>query len=209
MNDHTPSVAQLQLTFDEIPCGYCQCGCGQKTNLARRNDTSKGWVKGQPIKFIFGHNRPYRTLKESFDAYCPRLEASECWEWQGPKNKYGYGVVHFAGKRERAHRVSYLLHRGKIPNGICVCHRCDNRICVNPEHLFLGTSAKNTADMVKKGRQARGERQGSSVLTEDKVREIRRLHKSGLGSREIANLFSVSSNTVQHILKGTRWKHVT
>ena len=78
--------------------------------------------------------------------------ANNCWNFQGGKNQSGYGMVHYRGRSQLAHRIAYQIYIGKIPQGICVLHACDNRICCNPAHLWLGDNNNNTQDMVGKGR---------------------------------------------------------
>ena len=132
----------------------------------------------------------------------------ECWMWTGsvmPSN--GYGCFSYRKKIMRAHRVSYILHRGEIPSGVCVLHTCDVKACVNPDHLFLGTNADNVADRVKKGRSAQGERQGCSKLTSQQVLEIRLLYPT-TKQVTLARRFGVDKNTIYSIMKGETWKHV-
>ncbi len=132
-----------------------------------------------------------------------------CWEWTASLSRYGYGQLRTGTVKEggrtmtKAHRFSWELHNGPIPKGLAVCHKCDNRKCVNPEHLFLGTNADNTADMMAKGRGARGERHGNHKLTDDDVVRIRALAGSML-QREIAARFGVNQQTVSKILNGSR-----
>lgn len=136
--------------------------------------------------------------------------AEGCWEWAASKTKNGYGKMGRGGSMYSAHRVSWELHNGPIQDGLCVLHRCDNRGCVNPDHLFLGTQQDNLRDMCRKGRNnsARGERSGSSKLTEDGVREIRRLNKKGFGHAEVGRMFGVSATAISCINRGLAWRHL-
>lgn len=127
---------------------------------------------------------------------------SGCWNWSGGVDIYGYG--HYTGNK-KAHRMFYEKFRGAIPRGMFVCHACDNRRCVNPDHLFLGTPADNSRDMVNKGRHAYGSRTRKSRLNERAVREI-------LQSDEpcfvLAKRFGVRDTTISYVRLGKTWKHV-
>src|SRR3990167_1420793 len=91
-----------------------------------------------------------------------------CWPWRGNIATHGYGRVWWEGRRWRVHRLAYVLTYGSIPCGMCVLHRCDARACVNPQHLWLGTTVENTRDMMVKGRGVRlvGEQKGTAKLSE-------------------------------------------
>jgi hypothetical protein len=135
--------------------------------------------------------------------------SGSCWVWTGAQSD-GYGSVWVDGQAERAHRVVWLALHGSIPDGLHVLHRCDNRACVRPSHLFLGTIADNNADMLAKGRHrvVFGERNGRAVLTEGTVREIRRLHQDGMGYIRISRRIGVTHETVRRIVKRRIWAHV-
>lgn len=116
----------------------------------------------------------------------------QCWMWTGPLRKGGSGYGYYY--RDRAHRVSWRLHFGEIPLGICVCHKCDNPLCVNPSHLFLGTQADNNRDCYAKNRQNRkGERNPNAKLTDFQVKEVRRRYVKGLGgnSKQLAAEYGI------------------
>ena len=139
-------------------------------------------------------------------------KSGDCWEWIAGKNDNGYGRFHLNKKARSAHRVAWELTNGPIPDdgsyhGTCVCHRCDNPGCVNPDHLFLGNHADNLSDMAKKGRQAnlKGQQNGRSVLTEEDVRRIRQLD---VPQRKIARCFGVSSYAIFAIKSRKTWSHI-
>jgi hypothetical protein len=119
--------------------------------------------------------------------------------------------IAFKGRSESAHRVAWELERGPIPEGLLVCHRCDNPSCVNPSHLFLGTQGDNMRDKVAKGRHdTRGERNARARLTEGQVWEIKSILAAGqLSHREIGALFGVARGAVGDIHCGRKWKHLS
>lgn len=150
-----------------------------------------------------------KSLEERF---WEKIKKSDrCWEWTAAKTADGYGRIGDGnGKNLKSNRASWLLSFGPIPDGMCVCHKCDNRLCVRPDHLFLGTQQDNVADMIKKNRLARGESRGMSWLKEPQIREIRRIYAEGkLTQTEIAALVGTTSDNISRIVNGRRWSHVS
>ncbi len=133
-----------------------------------------------------------------------------CWEWQGHILHNGYGQASVGGKLFRAHRLSFSLFCGDIPEGILVLHKCDNRKCVRPDHLFLGSHSDNMQDCVAKGRIARsiGESNPAAKLTYSQVHGIKVRALAGEPVRYIAEEFGVSQSLVRQIRSGKKWGHV-
>jgi HNH endonuclease len=179
-----------------------------------------------------------------------------CWEWKAVARCMGYGVLQLDGKAQFAHRIAWILSNGAIPDGLCVLHKCDNRPCVNPRHLWLGTRSENTLDMFAKGRQnppkgdrhpsrlypekrprgdrhgthkhpeawprgdqhflrrhperiLRGEQKVDSKLTDEKVREMRRLFRTGnYLQQDLAEMFGVTFGNVHCVVRYKTWRHV-
>ena len=151
-----------------------------------------------------------RSLKERFAERFARGAPDACWLWTAGKRR-GYGSIRDGGRMRQAHRVAWELAHGPIPDGLCVCHKCDNPPCVNPAHLFLGTKQDNNRDRARKGRQGwiKGESNGRARLTEDDVREIRALIELGKHSqREIGQEYGVSRTLIGRIVRSEVWTHV-
>jgi HNH endonuclease len=152
-------------------------------------------------------------LGARFWAHVDRRGSGECWLWRASLGSTGYGQFNVDRRVEKAHRVAWKLTRGSIPAGLLVCHTCDNRRCVNPAHLFLGTVRDNTADMMRKGRgQGPPHRSGSannaSKLTEESVQEIRQRLRGGEPTTRLSKEFGVSPAAIWWIKVRRNWAHV-
>ena len=147
-----------------------------------------------------------------YDKFWGNVKKSNgCWIWTGCVDDRGYGRFCLNGKGERAHRVAYTISVGKIKEGLCVCHHCDNPICVNPDHLFTGTHAMNMQDKINKGRSNSpiGEAHGSSKLSTDEVKEIKlHLKNGGITQAKLAEMYGISDSGISEINTGKRWSHV-
>lgn len=211
MTEHTTHNAS-----NEVPYGYCHCGCGQKTKIASRNFYDRGIVKGEPYVFCRGHNGSDRhdPIEKRFWKRVQIGAPQDCWLWTGSVDDNGYGMLSSgtgdltSTRQGRASRLSYEIANGPIPAGMVVCHHCDNPRCVNPSHLFLGSQSDNTRDMVAKRRQARGTRHSQVKLTEENIHEIRRRLLAGETQKTIAEHFHVDQSTISNIATGETWQHV-
>jgi hypothetical protein len=150
------------------------------------------------------------------------IKTNGCWKWEGSKVVKGYGRIKLNGKAYPAHRLSWEIHYGPIPSGLCVCHKCDNPPCTNPDHLFLGTHADNQHDCFLKGRRAKGLKNGKytrpnrtprgethprSNLTESDIKEIRKL-KYTMTQNALAIKFKTPQTNISLILRDLAWKHI-
>ena len=142
------------------------------------------------------------------------VKTDGCWLWQRAKTGGGYGQLARKGFRCMAHRYSWELHFGPIPEGLCVCHHCDNPSCVRPDHLFLGSHADNTGDMMTKGRRgkilvARGEASSASKLTSKQVQEIRAFYSAGtMKAPDLAKCYGCCKQTIYNLVHRLTWAHV-
>ena len=184
---------------DVIAKGYCW--------MHYRKFKKYGHTSGEGRIFLDDHAR--------FHSKIELILFTTCWWWSGGVNKHGYGV--FAAKgfpSQFAHRYSYSIYVGEIKSDtindpICVMHSCDNPMCVNPDHLSLGSRADNNRDMVNKSRQARGDASGASKLTEDDVSEIKSLYgRSPYRQSDIAKIYGVTHGAIGHIFQKRTWRHV-
>lgn len=161
--------------------------------------------------FIYQQGPKTHTLKTFLKR--KKIKKSGCWDFTGSISAYGYGCIGYKGKVMQAHRLSWILHYGEISNGLLVCHKCDNRKCVNPDHLFLGTYKDNTNDMITKGRHVkRGQKKdlplvGSNTMdkrltfTLDQIKQINIASAySGLNAKNFMEQ-SVIAATIMTIAK--------
>ena len=136
------------------------------------------------------------------------LKSSGCWIWAGPKRRPGgYGLFWTGERRERSHRMSFRLSVGPIPEGLNVCHHCDNPSCVRPDHLFIGTHRDNVLDKHRKGRTGCGEQLRKSTLREHDIRWIRTMN-GAISQAAMAKRYRVHPATINRIIRLKSWLHV-
>jgi len=205
MSQYTPCDA------NDIPYGYCHCGCGQKTRIAPQTSAEKGWIRGEPVRYLSGHNGKIRNANEHFWSRVDIGNTDECWDWQGCASSGGYGSTTLYGEKELTHRAAWRLANGQdIPGELLVRHKCDRPICCNPAHLELGTHANNAADREERGRgnQIYGEKHFRARLSETEVLEIISLLASGETYGELSARYSVSRGCIRAIDIRETWKHL-
>ena len=156
----------------------------------------------------FSYRKKGRTIEQRFYDFVLPEPNSGCWLWVGYYYGNGYGGFNTGkGCHTHAHRYSWRLHKGEIPDGMIVCHHCDNRSCVNPDHLFVGTYSDNANDMFAKGRNntPRGERHAKAKLTEQDVYNIRADTRTLV---EIGKQYGFDKSYVWKIKNRWHWKHL-
>lgn len=170
----------------------CICGCGKVTS-------------GPESQYCRGHNlNAHRPVLERFWLHVRKSD--QCWEWTASLVD-GYGLIRDGRSKVYVHRYSYQLHCGAIPDGVHVLHTCDNRRCVRPDHLFLGTQTDNMRDMVSKGRNANvcGEANPNAKLTDADVADIRLMRAAKCSRAEVAAKHGISEGMVTLITSGKAW----
>lgn len=206
-----------------LPVKTCSVeGCENKNyarTLCKPHYDKAKWRGDLPARVTGPHSFEQRFWeKVSKNGPIHPVLKTRCWVWTASTNGFGYGLIQRGARgegNERAHRASWQLHCGAIPDGLCVLHRCDNPPCVNPQHLFLGTKLVNNHDMMAKGRYRpdsslpRGEAHHYSKLTADSVREGRLLFHSGVASiQELADKNDVAPATMYAAIYRVTWQHV-
>jgi hypothetical protein len=186
----------------------------QKANAVER---ARAWALANPerrreiaLRSYLKHRpalKPVLTPQERFEQHVSRVPESGCWIWTASLNRNGYGKAKVDGKDITAHRWSWMLHNGAIPDGLHVCHTCDVRACVNPAHLWLGTHKDNNDDKIRKGRQSDHVPPPKRTLTEDQVREIR-ASRGKMGVVALAKLFGVDHTNISRIQNRKTYAHV-
>jgi hypothetical protein len=184
-------------------CEWCRQSYYPKTSSAQRYCSKKCSRATQVL--------PRRPVGDRFWEKVVKTEG--CWLWTGAHDKYGYGSIRTGGRTFKAYRVGYELQCGPIPPGGHVCHRCDNPPCVRGDHLFIGDHAANMADMRAKGRmrtpKVHGVHNANATLTDEIALEIIARGDRGERHADIASALAISKPTVQHVLCGRTWSHVT
>lgn len=186
----------------------CVCECGKKAivygqTIRKEKSKSCGCLKSEQQSLRMKEMRLQQSgcLQDRFFARFVKLE-NGCWQWRAHTDLNGYGYLPGDLKHTRAHRFSYEFHIGKIPEAMLICHKCDNPGCVNPDHLFVGTSKDNAQDALQKGRAYVGEKNGMSKLTKENIKEIL---SSELNGVQLAQKFEVTRSTINRVRRREAW----
>lgn len=205
---HFDSTVALTPRLDpSVPYGYCHCLCGDKTPLALETKTKIGWVRGEPIRYIYGHQHRVkgvlkRDLRPAKLEKGPRWIAmgcgyeTPCHVWQWATTPAGYGIVVHEGRNQVAHRVAYILKNGPIPDEMKVHHKCENPPCINTDHLQHMSNADNIRLSTL------------TNMTEEIVFKMFALRKSGMKWKAIAVEVGITYESARAIGCGKRWGDV-
>jgi hypothetical protein len=188
----------------------CACSCGLEQLVSQvellRGKTKK--CRSCSSKRNWNKFREENSVEHLFWKKVEKKTEDECWNWTGGSFRRGYGAFHVGSQMVKAHRYSYELANGEFDKSLRVLHSCDNPSCENPKHLLLGTDQDNSDDMISKNRHYKGENHHSAKLTEDLVREIRKLHQEGVSQNELAQRYNIRPKAINYIVNRKTWKHV-
>lgn len=181
------------------PYGYCQCGCGELTNIAQATQTGKGRWKGEPLRYVRGHNNNKFSPAQADYEIVDTGYSSACWLWTKARNAGGYGSIgrlHHPNPQRHylAHRYAYEEAFGPIPEGASIDHLCHVRACVNPAHLEAVTHTEN----MRRAKHVK--------LSMEAAKEIRKRHAQGTSKYRLAKEYGVVSKTISSVVNGDSWR---
>jgi hypothetical protein len=171
----------------------CECGCGETPTISNITDTSRGWKRGEPRRFVKGHRSHLKRLSQDPYREEDRGYTTPCWIWLRTISHDGYAQQKIIGESHVAHKNNYMRKFGPVPNGKVLDHLCKVRCCVNPDHLEVVSHTENLR------------RRHDAKLDRQKVNEIKALRGKGKTLNELAAQFNVQANTISRVLSGVRW----
>lgn len=183
-----------------------------KVDGCSRKNKSRGMCQTHYQSWLRDSKKGGQWSSAEVDSFWSKVDKSDsCWVWTAGTGRGGYGIISINAYPVKAHRFSWLLHKGEIPNGLGVLHTCDNPRCVKPDHLFLGTTVDNVKDRDSKNRQCQGESHSDAKLSKEQVTEIRRVYVKGCrknGVRPLARRYKVCRSSMRSIVTRKTWKGV-
>lgn len=200
--------------MNDIPIGLCQCGCGQTTNLATMNNTRNNTVKGEPQRYIKGHDK-HRPEMERFWEKVEVRGADDCWNWLGALDADGYGRFRTDNRiHSRWAKVSRFIYEytyGELPKHLNANHTCRNRRCVNLNHIHAGTQKENVDDAIRDGTYhfaevGKGEASSNHKATQAQVDDIRERFAGGESRRVLEKDYNLSHSQIGGIIRGDFWE---
>ena len=195
---------------EDLFCRTCKQILPRSSFDPRNDGTSRVKLRCKNCRNKWKHTPRYYQLNTPEERFWKLVKKSDnCWIWNGyvdPSN--GYGSMRWNGKTIRIHRIAYLIAHKFIPKDECVLHKCDNPLCVKPDHLFLGNRTDNSIDKVAKGRQIKGSKHPFAKLTEIDVSAIRKQYNSGKSQHSLAKQFNITVSGINGIVHNRSWRHV-
>lgn len=198
-------LKEFEVIFTNVKRKFCSPKC--ITIQCSKNDIRLKWRLGKSFWNKATEEEKFERYKQMFEDKVVKTE--DCWGWNSFINSTGCGMIGSRKNLISAYRFSWILHNGKIPNGLLVLHKCNNRICSNPKHLYLGNNKDNAQDKIKAGNSGYGKRNYKTAkLDIEKVKKIKDLLLRGISFSKIANMFDISSGAIQKIKENKTWRDV-